>query len=73
MEDREELAEVLGLLLAEPLQRHSQGHAAVQGAAKIGDSMMTIAWEVCVSTSIVGAAWCLVEYVFLIEALSSGA
>lgn len=48
VEHKDELAEVLGLLLAEPLHRHSQGHAAVQGAAKIADSMMTIAWEVLV-------------------------
>ena len=46
VEHKEELVEVLGLLLSEPLHRHSQGHAAVQGAAKIADSMMTIAWEV---------------------------
>lgn len=46
VEDTKELAEVVGLLLSEPLHRRSMGHAAVQGAAKIADSMMTIAWEV---------------------------
>ena len=36
------------MLLAEPLQRRSQGNAAVQAAAKIGNGMLTIAWEVFV-------------------------
>ena len=44
----EELKDALELLLAEPVQRRSQGHAAVQAAAKIGNGMLTIAWEVFV-------------------------
>lgn len=46
VESRQELEEVVSLLLSEPIQRHSQGHAAAQGAARIGDGMLTIAWEV---------------------------
>ncbi len=44
----EELKQALELLLAEPIQRRSQGHAAVQAAARIGNGMLTIAWEVFV-------------------------
>ena len=43
-----ELAEALKQLLTEPKQRHSQGNAAVQGAARIANGMLTIAWEVLV-------------------------
>ena len=46
VESNQELQEVVSLLLSEPMQRHSQGHAAAQGAARIGDGMLTIAWEV---------------------------
>ncbi|KAL0023326.1 hypothetical protein WJX77_007796 [Trebouxia sp. C0004] len=48
VQEAEELRQALELLLAEPLQRRSQGHAAVQAAAKIGNGMLTIAWEVLV-------------------------
>ncbi len=48
VQEAEELKQALELLLAEPLQRRSQGHAAVQAAAKIGNGMLTIAWEVLV-------------------------
>lgn len=48
VQDNAELKQAVELLLAEPLQRRSQGHAAVQAAAKIGNGMLTIAWEVFV-------------------------
>lgn len=57
VEDMKELTEVVSLLLSEPLHRRSRGHAAVQGAAKIADSMMTIAWEVLTAFTL--AAQCV--------------
>ena len=48
VQDAVELAEAVELLLNEPLQRRSQGSAAVQAAARIANGMLTVAWEVLV-------------------------
>ena len=48
VETHVELKEAVELLLAEPLHRRSQGHATLQAVAKVGNGMLTIAWEVFV-------------------------
>ena len=48
VQDANELVEAVQLLVNEPLQRRSQGNAAVQATARIANGMLTIAWEVLV-------------------------
>lgn len=48
VQDASELVQAVELLVNEPLQRRSQGNAAVQAAARIANGMLTVAWEVLV-------------------------
>ena len=42
----EELAAALALLLREPLERRSRGHAAAAGAAKLASGLVNTVWHV---------------------------
>ncbi|KAJ9508216.1 hypothetical protein QJQ45_021603, partial [Haematococcus lacustris] len=41
-----QLASALLLLLSDPVQRHSRGHAAAQGAAKLASGLVHTVWNV---------------------------